>query len=64
MEETYKCPFGDVRCLCRTCIRNAAYEHCEDGYCINCFECEQAGEQVHDIWCCTGCENLVLEESP
>ena len=62
MEITHECPFGETRCLCQTCTKNAAYEECTDGFCINCFECEHAGKQIHDLWFCTGHESTLIEE--
>ena len=50
------CKYGNARCLCQNCKRNAAYEHCTHGYCIDCFECEEAGAAVHDVWMCSGRE--------
>jgi len=51
-----KCKYGNDRCLCQNCKRNAAYENCQSGYCIDCFECEDAGKSVHDVYICTGHE--------
>ena len=56
MEAARKCPVGNKRCLCADCVQNAAYEDCEKGYCIHCFECEDARRQVHDVYLCTGHE--------
>ena len=50
------CKYGNVRCLCQSCIDNAAYPECKKGYCIHCFECEEAGKSVHDVFLCTGYE--------
>lgn len=57
ISELSPCLFGDTRCLCKDCTRNAAYKDCKRGYCIDCFECEEAGEQVHDIFLCTAYEH-------
>ena len=53
-----KCKYGNARCLCQNCIRNALYEHCTSGYCIDCIECEDAGKSVHDVYICTGNEQI------
>lgn len=50
------CPFGNARCLCQDCIKNANYPKCESGYCIECFECDDAGKAIHDVYLCTGHE--------
>ena len=50
------CKFGNDRCLCQFCVDNAAYPECKKGYCIYCFECEEAGKSVHDVFLCTGYE--------
>lgn len=50
------CKYGNARCLCQDCRGNAALEGCDRGYCINCFECEDKGKAVHDIYLCTGYE--------
>lgn len=42
-----ECKFGNRRCLCKSCERNAAFDGCESGYCIECFECEREGKAVH-----------------
>ena len=57
-----KCKCGNDRCLCQSCKRNAAYEDCTSGYCIDCFECEDAGKAVHDVYICTGYENAEEDE--
>lgn len=63
MKPTVECPFGEVRCLCRTCVKTAAYEGCDHGYCIGCFECmDDPAEQRHDVYICTGHEELKEEE--
>lgn len=54
MNELKPCLFGETRCLCKDCESNAALEGCKSGFCIDCFECEQAGEKVHDVFLCTG----------
>lgn len=41
------CPFGNKRCLCQWCI-----ERCNNG--LDCWECEKAEKQKHDIYMCTG----------
>lgn len=50
------CPFNMPRCNCFDCVGNAKYEDCNRSYCINCYECENAGRAVHDIYICTGYE--------
>ena len=50
------CPFGNRRCLCHDCKSNAAYEDCNCGYCIYCYECMDKGSAVHDVYLCTGHE--------
>ncbi len=56
MSEMKPCLFGNERCLCKDCKSNAAYPSCAKGFCINCFECEQKNESVHDVYLCTGYE--------
>jgi len=60
--EGMKCKYGITRCLCQSCKSNAAYENCICGYCINCFECEGAGEAIHDISFCTGHKKIEDDE--
>ena len=55
------CKYGNARCLCQNCKQNAAYERCTQGYCIDCFECEEAGAAVHDVWMCSGREPIQEE---
>ena len=55
------CPFGNERCLCQSCTDNAKYDGCERGYCIYCYECEQAQETVHDVYFCTGHNKIESE---
>ena len=56
MADLKPCLFGETRCLCKDCRKNAAFPDCKRGYCIDCFECDQAGKQVHDVFICTGYE--------
>lgn len=59
MKPTVICPFGEVRCLCRTCIHVAAYENCKSGFCIECFDCmREPVEKRHDVYVCTGYEEM------
>ena len=51
-----KCPFDVKTCKCVNCACNAAEEGCNHGYCINCFECEDKHEAVHNVYLCTGFE--------
>lgn len=37
-----KCPYRNECCLCANCTDNAKYDDCVSGYCINCYECEEA----------------------
>ena len=62
MPITYPCIGGESRCLCQTCIKNAGYEKCNEGYCIDCLECEHEGRMVHDVWWCSGYKNVEDEE--
>lgn len=62
MIELKPCPFGNERCLCQDCADNAAYEGCNHGYCLHCFECEQAGKAVHDVYLCTGHNRRLTNE--
>ena len=48
------CEYGNQRCLCQDCKSNAKFDDCKSGFCINCFECEDAGKMVHDMFLCTG----------
>lgn len=48
------CPYKVRTCLCGQCSKSAAFEHCQDGYCIECLECEDAKEAVHNVYLCTG----------
>lgn len=57
-----KCKYGNARCLCQNCKRNAAHEQRTNVYCFGCFECEKAGEAVHDVWACTGQEKIQEDE--
>lgn len=50
------CEYGIKTCLCHDCARNAAWDGCQNGYCIDCFECEKAGKSVHNVYLCTGYE--------
>lgn len=52
--EDAACPYGNRRCLCQDCTDNSAWKGCKSGYCIDCFECERAGEAIHDVYLCTG----------
>ena len=54
MEKPKPCHFGNSRCLCQSCQDNAAYDDCEKGYCILCFDCMDHNEQRHDVYICTG----------
>ena len=54
--EQGKCPYGNKRCLCQDCTDNSAWRGCKSGHCIDCFECERAGAQMHDVYLCTGHE--------
>lgn len=56
-----KCKFGNNRCLCSNCTSNAMYDKCTSGYCIHCYECEDAHKAVHDVYLCTG-HNPVLKK--
>ena len=47
-----KCPYGNERCLCANCTDNAKYDGCEKGYCIHCYECEDAQKAIHDVYFC------------
>lgn len=53
-----ECKFGNRRCLCQSCERNAAFDGCESGYCIECFECERECKAVHDIYLCTAYQGI------
>lgn len=57
INENLKCPFGNTRCLCADCTSNARFKDCKKGYCIDCFECEDKGKAVHDVYLCTGHES-------
>lgn len=48
------CPYGIETCLCCKCQMNAAYEKCSKGYCIECYECEEAEMAVHNVYFCSG----------
>lgn len=61
-ERMEKCKYGNQRCLCQDCTSNAAYEGCKSGYCILCYECEDKGEAVHDVWLCTAHEQIEIAE--
>lgn len=50
------CPFGVPFCKCHDCESNAAYEDCNKGYCLNCLECHDKNEAVHNVYLCTGYE--------
>lgn len=47
------CMYGNSRYLCQSCKDNASYGGCQKGYCICCYECEDKGEAIHDVWLCT-----------
>lgn len=49
-----KCPYRNECCLCANCTDNAKYDDCVSGYCINCYECEEAQKVVYNIYICTG----------
>lgn len=51
-----KCPYEVKTCKCQTCRKSASWPGCKSGYCIDCFECEEAGEAIHNIYVCTGYE--------
>ena len=53
-----KCPYGNECCLCADCTDNAKY----DGYCIHCYECEDAQKAVHDVYFCTGHRRIESED--
>jgi len=48
------CPYNVETCKCADCTKNAAFDGCTSGYCIECFECEDAGQAVHNVFMCTG----------
>ena len=48
------CPYGVETCLCCKCQMNSAYEKCSKGYCIECYECEDAETAVHNVYFCSG----------
>lgn len=50
------CPYNIKSCKCGDRTQSAAFDGCEGGYCIGCFECERAGEAVHNVYVCTGYE--------
>lgn len=50
------CRFDVKTCKCANCERNAAIEGCDHGFCINCYECEQRQEAVHNVYMCTSYE--------
>lgn len=41
------CPFGNARCMCQYCE-----VPCNNG--LNCSDCRQKGQAVHDVFLCTG----------
>lgn len=53
-----ECPYGVITCKCVNCACNAASEGCNHGYCITCFECEDKQEAVHNVYLCTGFEEV------
>ena len=57
-----KCPYGNERCLCADCTDNAKYDSCKKGYCIHCYECEDAQKSIHDIYFCTGHRRIESED--
>lgn len=48
------CKYGNTSCICQDCKYSAAY----DGYCSECFECENAGKAINDIILCTWHEQI------
>lgn len=51
-----ECKYGSKTCKCHECSCNAAKDGCNHGYCINCFECDDKHEAVHNAYLCTGFE--------
>lgn len=47
-----KCPYGNERCLCQSCADS--FLNCGESHCIQCVECDTAGECRHDLYLCTG----------
>ena len=56
MSDLKPCFYDNARCLCQDCKFNAVFDDCKKGFCINCFECEEKGKPVHDVYICTGHE--------
>ena len=51
-----ECKYGVKTCKCCQCTRNAAFDDCNKGYCINCYECAIGNEPCHNVYLCTGFE--------
>ena len=51
-EQLKPCPFDKRTCLCQDCTRNAIYDNTTRGYCIECYDCEEAKEAVHNVFIC------------
>ena len=47
-----KCPFGNNRCLCQTCTDS--WLNCGESRCLECLECDDKKQAVHDVYLCTG----------
>lgn len=58
MIEPKPCPVGNKRCLCANCQSNANLDGCDHGYYLHCFECIYNNRQMHDVYLCTGHQDV------